>query len=68
MRHSVFARGALNPTIEILLRRHSDEEAALLTKENRGTVFFGEQELATAMSRHVLSRLEELVNPPGTRG
>jgi K+:H+ antiporter len=47
----------LNPKIEILLRTHSDEEAALLRQENLGQVFMGEHELALAMTRHVLDRL-----------
>ena len=46
----------LNPAIEIALRTHSEEEARLLTKENVGMVFFGEHELASAMTRHVLAR------------
>jgi CPA2 family monovalent cation:H+ antiporter-2 len=46
----------LNPTIEIAVRTHSEEEARLLANENIGTVFFGEQELALAMTRHVLAR------------
>jgi CPA2 family monovalent cation:H+ antiporter-2 len=46
----------LNPAIEIALRTHSEEEAGLLAKENVGVVFFGEQELALAMARHVLAR------------
>ena len=47
----------LNPRIEILLRTHSDEEAALLREENLGQVFMGEHELALAMTREVLSRM-----------
>ncbi|HEV8658169.1 MAG TPA: YbaL family putative K(+) efflux transporter [Thermoanaerobaculia bacterium] len=47
----------LNPTIEIVLRTHSDEEAELLREENAGTVFMGEHELAVAMTRHVLERM-----------
>jgi CPA2 family monovalent cation:H+ antiporter-2 len=46
----------LNPAIEIVVRTHNEEEARLLAKENVGTVFFGEQELALAMIRHVLAR------------
>ena len=46
----------LNPAIEIALRTHSEEEARLLTNENVGMVFFGEHELASAMTRHVLAR------------
>jgi monovalent cation:H+ antiporter-2, CPA2 family len=48
----------LNPKIEILLRTHSDEEAALLRQENLGQVFMGEHELALAMTREVLARRE----------
>lgn len=47
---------ALNPTIEIVLRTHSEEESALLNKEGIGKVFFGEEELAKGMSGHVLAR------------
>ena len=46
----------LNPRIEILVRSHSEEEAALLRKENAGTVFIGEHELANSMTRHVLGK------------
>ena len=46
----------LNPAIEIAVRTHSEEEARLLTEENVGMVFFGEHELAFAMTRHVLAR------------
>jgi monovalent cation:H+ antiporter-2, CPA2 family len=47
----------LNPKIEILLRTHSDEEAGLMQRENLGTVFMGEHELARAMTRQVLLRM-----------
>jgi monovalent cation:H+ antiporter-2, CPA2 family len=47
----------LNPKIEILLRTHSDEEAGLMQRENLGTVFMGEHELARAMTRQVLFRM-----------
>jgi len=47
---------ALNPAIEILVRTHSEDEARLLAAERIGTVFFGEQELAGSMARHVLGR------------
>jgi CPA2 family monovalent cation:H+ antiporter-2 len=49
----------LNPRIEILLRTHSDEEAALLRQEKLGQVFMGEHELALAMTREVLSRMDK---------
>ena len=47
----------LNPKIEIVLRTHSDEEAALLRDEHAGMVFMGEHELAKSMTRHVLERM-----------
>ena len=47
----------LNPTIEVVLRTHSDQEAEMLTRENVGKVFMGEHELALGMSKHVLSRM-----------
>lgn len=47
----------LNPAIEIVLRTHSEEEAVLLERENLGTVFMGEDELAKGMTRHVLARM-----------
>jgi CPA2 family monovalent cation:H+ antiporter-2 len=49
----------LNPEIEIVLRTHSDEEAAMLRQERIGIVFMGEHELALGMTRHVLTRMSE---------
>ena len=49
---------ALNPGIEIVVRTHSEDEAALLEREGVGTVFVGEHELARGMARHLLDRLE----------
>ena len=46
----------VNPRIETVVRTHSEEEAVFLEKENSGKVFFGEHELAIAMTRHVLDR------------
>ncbi|UXH76734.1 YbaL family putative K(+) efflux transporter [Roseateles amylovorans] len=46
----------LNPQIEIVLRTHGEEESELLRREKLGTVFYGEEELAKGMSRHVLQR------------
>jgi CPA2 family monovalent cation:H+ antiporter-2 len=54
IRRMVEIARTLNPAIEIAVRTHSEEEARLLP-ENL-TVFFGEQELALAMTRHVLAR------------
>ena len=44
---------ALNPTIEIAVRSHNAEEAALLEAEGTGRVFVGESELANAMAQYV---------------
>jgi CPA2 family monovalent cation:H+ antiporter-2 len=46
----------LNPAIEIVVRTHDEEEARLLAEDQLGKVFFGERELALAMTRHVLAR------------
>ena len=46
----------LNPSIETVVRTHSEEEAELLEQEKVGTVFFGEGELARAIGRHALAR------------
>lgn len=55
----------VNPRVETVARTHSEEEATLLEKENAGKVFFGEHELALAMTRHVLERFA--VQPEGHR-
>lgn len=46
----------LNPSIETVVRTHSEEEAELLEQEQIGTIFFGEGELAKAISLHALER------------
>jgi CPA2 family monovalent cation:H+ antiporter-2 len=46
----------LQPTIEVVVRTHSEQESKLLQKEGIGTVFFGEEELAKGMTKHVLER------------
>jgi len=45
---------ALNPAIEIVLRTHSEDESQLLRQDGVGTVFFGDEELAKGMAKHVL--------------
>jgi CPA2 family monovalent cation:H+ antiporter-2 len=57
VRKMVETARALNPAIEVVVRTHSDEEAALLQSENVGTVFMGEHELAQGMARHVVARM-----------
>ena len=56
VRQMIETARALNPTIEIIVRSHSEEAAALLVREAAGKVFLGEQELAQGMTRHVLAR------------
>lgn len=56
VRQMAEAARMLNPNIEIVLRTHSDEESQLLNKDNIGTVFYGEEELAKGMMNHVLER------------
>lgn len=56
VRQMVNTARALNPAIEIVVRTHNEAEAKLLESENAGTIFLGEQELAQAMTRHVLER------------
>jgi CPA2 family monovalent cation:H+ antiporter-2 len=46
----------VNPRVEIIVRTHSEDEAALLERENAGKIFLGERELADNMIRHVLER------------
>lgn len=56
VRRMVEIARTLNPDIEVVVRTHSEEEAALLVKENIGQVFMGEHELATGMTKYVLGR------------
>ncbi|WP_348945702.1 NAD-binding protein [Chitinibacter sp. FCG-7] len=56
IRQMIDTAKTLNPEIEIILRTHGEEESVLLSKENIGTVFFGEEELAKGMASHVVQR------------
>ncbi|MGV1046811.1 cation:proton antiporter domain-containing protein [Limnohabitans sp.] len=56
----------LNPDIEIVLRTHSEEESIMLRKDDIGTVFFGEEELAKGMTGHVLKRFDPQTNGQAT--
>ncbi|MBA4142080.1 MAG: Kef family K(+) transporter [Nitrosospira sp.] len=47
----------LNPAVDIIVRSHNEEEAALLRTESGGTVFLGEHELALSMTRLVLEKI-----------
>lgn len=46
----------LNPSINVILRTHNEEEAQLLEADTLGTVFLSEHELAKGMSNHVLEK------------
>jgi CPA2 family monovalent cation:H+ antiporter-2 len=54
----------LNPTLQVVLRTHNEEEAELLAKESLGKVFLGEHELARGMTDHILRQLQG--HPAGT--
>jgi CPA2 family monovalent cation:H+ antiporter-2 len=64
VRKMVETARALNPRIETLIRTHSDDEAALLRRDNLGTVFMGEHELALAMTRGVLEHRDAAARAP----
>ena len=42
--------------IQVILRSHSEEEAALLQQDSAVDVFLGEETLAAAMVGHVLEK------------
>lgn len=52
----VEAARRVNPTVEVVLRTHSEDEMNFLRQEKMGTVFFGEEELARNITSHVLDR------------
>lgn len=56
VRKMVEAARTLNPVIEVVVRSHNEEEAALLERDQVGTVLLGERALAQAMAAHVLTR------------
>jgi CPA2 family monovalent cation:H+ antiporter-2 len=56
VRKMVEAARTLNPTVEVVVRSHNEEEAAMLERDQVGTVLLGERALAQAMTAHVLAR------------
>lgn len=56
VRQMVETARKLNPTIEIVVRTHSEDESRLLRQESIGAVFYGEEELARGITAHVLQR------------
>ncbi len=63
VRQMVEIARTLNPGIAVVLYSHNEEEANLLRAEALGTVFVSEQELARAMSAHVLQQIAAGVAP-----
>ncbi|NTV68987.1 MAG: Kef family K(+) transporter [Azonexaceae bacterium] len=59
VRQMVETARTLNPDIEIVLRTHSEAESEMLRKDELGTVFYGEEELAKGMTEHVLERFSQ---------
>jgi CPA2 family monovalent cation:H+ antiporter-2 len=49
----------VKPDIEIVVRAHSDDDAALLRKDSGSHVFMGEHELALGMTRQVIESMEK---------
>ncbi len=47
---------ALRPEIKIVVRTHNEDESSLLTTENIGKVFYGEEELASGMSKFIVEQ------------
>jgi monovalent cation:H+ antiporter-2, CPA2 family len=55
VRKMVEAARILNPEIEILIRTHSEEDAAILEREKAGKIFLDKHELALNMTRYALT-------------
>lgn len=55
-RQMITTARTLNPTIEVVLRTHNEEEAQMLEQEGLGRVFLGEGELARGMLQYALDR------------
>lgn len=58
IRQMIDTARTLNPAIEIVLRTRNEDETTLLRKDNVGTVFFSEEELAKSMTHHILQRFD----------
>ncbi|MCQ4167227.1 YbaL family putative K(+) efflux transporter [Tahibacter harae] len=56
VRRMVEIARALNPSVQVVVRSHSEEEAQLLQQEQVGQVFLGEETLADAMTGSVLDK------------
>jgi CPA2 family monovalent cation:H+ antiporter-2 len=56
VRQMVETAKLLNPAIEVVVRTHSEDESELLAADGFGKIFFGEEELAKGMVRHIFDR------------
>jgi CPA2 family monovalent cation:H+ antiporter-2 len=56
VRQMVETARLLNPSIEVIVRTHSEDESELLAADGFGKIFFGEDELAKGMVRHIFDR------------
>ena len=56
VRQMIKTARTLNPGVVTVVRTHNEEEAQMLEREAAEKVFFGEEELAKGMIRHVLER------------
>ena len=56
VRQMIKTARTLNPGVVTVVRTHNEEEARMLEREAAEKVFFGEEELAKGMIRHVLER------------
>ena len=56
VRQMVETARLLNPSIEVIVRTHSEDESELLAADGFGKIFFGEEELAKGMVRHIVDR------------
>ena len=57
VRQMVETARTLNPDIDVVVRSHNEQEAALLERDGAGKVFVGESELARSMTDYVVDRL-----------
>ncbi|MDI1310169.1 MAG: YbaL family putative K(+) efflux transporter [Methylotenera sp.] len=56
IRKMVETAKTLQPEIIIVIRTHNEEESNLMTTENIGKIFYGEEELANGMSKFIVSQ------------
>ncbi len=62
VRQMVETARLLNPTIEVIVRTHNEDESELLAADGFGKIFFGEDELAKGMVRHIFERFAPQVH------